>query len=239
MTYQWTNPDSAVHILHIIRSQTGFESRLGSPQPLFQPQCDLDINPLAQRTFPDDRDSPASLKQVVPVSSVPFRVGVEFGLPELGAGSRGCRVRAAGVPMPETAVNEAYCSELTKHEIGSAREFPVMQTVPQATGMKGPAESKLRSRVPATDSSHHARTGSLVHYVRHRQSYQVFKGHNQERLLREVPSWPQYPRTKNGNSVSEMGHETVGKYGFIRFSDPRRSSFPAISTSSRRRVGKP
>ena len=239
MTYQWTNPDSAVHILHIIRSRTGLESRLGSPQPLFQPQCDLDINPLAQRTFPDDRDSPASLKQVVSVSSVPFRVGVELGLPELRASSRGCRIRATGMPVPETAVNEAYCSELTKHEIGSTGKFPVMQAVSQATGMKGSAESKFRPRVPAADSSHHARTGSLVHYVRHCQSCQVFRGYNQERLLREVPSWHQYPRTKNGNSVSEMGHETVGKYGFIRFSNLGWSSFQAISVSSRRRGGKP
>ena len=238
MTCQRINPGSAVHLLYI-GSHAGFESRLGSPQPLLQPQRDIGINPLAQRTFPDDCYSPASLKQVVSVSSVPFRVGVEFGLPELRAGSRGCRVRATGVPMPETAVNEAYRSELTKHEIGSAGEFPVMQTVSQATGMKGLAESKFRPRVPTADSSHHTRTGSLVHYVRHCQSCQVFRGYNQERLLREVPSWHQYPRTKNGNSVSEMGHETVGKYGFIRFSNLGWSSFPTISVSSRRRGGKP
>ena len=238
MTYQRTYPDSAVHILHI-GSHTGFESRLGSPQPLLQPQCDLEINPLTQRTFPDNRDSPASLKQVVSVSSVPFRVGMELGLPELRASSRGCRVRATGVPVPETAVNEAYCSELTKHEIGSAGEFPVMQTVSQATDMKGSAESKFRPRIPAADSSHHARTGSLVHYVRHRRSRQVFKGCNQERLSRKVLSWCQHPRTKNENPVSEMGHKAVGKNGFIRFPDIGRSSFPAISVSSRRRGGKP
>ena len=237
MTCQRINPDSAVHVLHL-RSQTGFESRFGSPQPLLQPQRDLEINPLAQRTFPDDRDSPASLKQVVSVSLVSFRVGMKLGLPELRASSRGCRIRATSVPMPETAVNEAYCSELTKHEIGSAGEFPVMQTVSQATGMKGPTESKFRPRVPAADSSHHARTGSLVHYVRHRRFCQVFRGYNQKRLSRKVPSWCQYPRMENGNPVSEMGHKTVGKYDFIRFSDLGRSPFPAISVSSLRRGGK-
>lgn len=237
MTYQRTNPDSAVHILHI-GSHAGFESRFSSPQPLLQPQCDLEINPLAQRTFPDNRDSPASLKQVVSVSSVPFRVGMELGLPELRASSRGCRVRATGVPVPETAVDEAYCSELTKHEIGSAGEFPVMQTVSQATGMKSPAESKFRPRIPAADSSHHARTDSLVHYVRHRRSCQVFGGYNQERLSRKVPSWYQYPRTKGGNPVFGVGYKSVGKYGFIRVSDLGRSSFPTIFVSFLRRGGK-
>lgn len=238
MTYQRTIPDSTVSAPRIGK-QTGFEFRLSSPQPLLQLQHDLGFNSLAQQAFPDDCDSPASLKQMVPVAPVSFHVGMELGLPELCAHGRGCHIRAAGMPMPKTAMNKAYRSELTKHEIRSAGEFPVVQTVSQATGMKSPAESKFRLRVPAADSSHHARTGSLVYYVRHRRPCLVFKGYNQERLSRKVPSWCQYPCAKNGSPVSKMGHKAVGNYSFIRFPDPNRSSFPAISVSSRRRGGKP
>ena len=50
----------------------------------------------------------AGTEQVVPVAPVPLHVGIELALPELFASGRCCRVRTAGMPVPETAVNETH-----------------------------------------------------------------------------------------------------------------------------------
>lgn len=101
------------------------------------------------------------------VAPVPFHVGIELALPELFASGRCCRVRAAGMPVPETAVNEAHRAEPAKHEIGSAGELAIVQAVSETTCVEGPAKHELGPRVPASDSRHHARTGRAVNHIRH------------------------------------------------------------------------
>lgn len=240
MTYQRISPDSAVSDLRI-GGQTRLEFLFGSSQPLLQFQQAFGFNPFAQYTFPYDRDSPASLEQAVSIAPVPFRVGSELGLPELLAGGGGGRVRATGMSVPEAAVNEAYCSKLTKHEIGSAWKLSVMQTVSQAAGMKGTAESQLGSCVPAADSRHHAGPRRLVHYVRHHCPRKVFKEYRQKMMSRKVLSWHFHVHTDDKFPVSGSSHGPPQEKVFSHFSHSgsRRSAMPAVVMLSLHQGGKP
>ena len=103
----------------------------------------------------------------MPVTLVTLHVGLKLCQPEFRPGGRDGRVRAAGMTVPETPVNETYRSEPPEHQIGRARKFPVVQAVSQPAGVKGQTESDLGSRVPAPDSRHHAGTGRLINDVSH------------------------------------------------------------------------
>ncbi len=170
--------------LFLRRSING-ESRLKYPipsvQPLGEPSGDPDFTPLAQGALPDDRNSPACLEELALSASVPFHVGIELGLPELRAGARRSSVRAAGMAVPEAAVNEAHRSESPKHQVGSAGEFPVVQTVPETERMDGPSEYELGNSVPASDPRHHARTGRPIDNIRHGQLLPIL-GHCCKRI---------------------------------------------------------
>ena len=166
--------------------RTRFELRAAPAQPPIQLLCDLDRSPLAQCAFPDDCYSPAGLEQLPSVASVPFSVRIELGSPELLASGRHGRVRAACVSVPEAAVNEAHCTESTKHEVWSSRESPVVQTVSEPTGMDGLAKNEFRPCVPASDPRHHARTGCAIHYVWHRCSCTAPEKHLRQQTTRDV-----------------------------------------------------
>ena len=155
------------------RRSINAESRLVYPirsvQPPIKPAGGPDFTPLAQGTLPDDRNSPACLKELALGASIPFHVGIELGLPELRAGARRSCVRTAGVAVPEAAVNETHRSESTKHQVGSTGEVTVVQAVSETERMDCPPEYELRNSVPASDSCHHARPGRTIDNVRHRQ----------------------------------------------------------------------
>ena len=148
-----------------------------STQPAFQLVRDgLNRGLLAQGAFPDGRDSPARLQQVVAVRSVPFDVRIELGLPEFPARARCRRVRAAGVPVPEAAVHEAYGTESTKHEVRCPRKSAVVQTESKTAGMDGSTQGEFGPSVPASDPRHHARTSRATHDVRHRRCRALLGG---------------------------------------------------------------
>ena len=153
------------------RGRTRVELEGTSAQPAFQLlRDDIRCGLLAQGAFPDGCDSPAGLEQIALVAPVPFRVRIELGLPELLARSRCGRVRAVGVPVPEAAVHQADGAESAEHEVGSSREFPIVQTVSKSPGVDGSTKSDFGSRVPASDPRHHARPSRAVHDVCHRRS---------------------------------------------------------------------
>ena len=143
------------------------ELEVAPSQPLFQIQRGSEFPPFAQRTFPDDRVSPAGLEQVSAVSPVPLHVGIELVLPEFRACGRCGRVWAPVMSMPEAAVNETHRSESTKHQIGRAGEFSIMQSVSEAKCVESPPESQFGYSISAPDSRHHPGTSRLIHYVRH------------------------------------------------------------------------
>lgn len=69
--------------------------------------------------------------------------------------------------MPETTVDKADGPEPWEDDVRPTREPTIMEPVPEATGMKGTAESDFRFGVAAPYSRHHARPGLTVHYVGH------------------------------------------------------------------------
>ena len=235
---QRTGRDSSVPALHT-KGQTDLQFRLDSSQPLFQLQQNPGFNPLAQRAFPDDCNSPACLKQMISVTPVSFHVGMKLGLPELCASGRGCRVRTAGMSMPEAAVNEAYCSKLTKHQIRCAGEFPVVKTISQATSMQSPTESEFGLRIPAADSSHHAGTGSLIHYVRHRRSCKVFREYTREAISRKSSSWCRRTRSDSSNPVCGAKPGLIGNHVFMPFSGSGQAAVPTAVIPSHHQGEKP
>ena len=149
------------------------EFPLIAAQPLLQVRHDLGPESLAQCALPYDCHPPARVEEIMPVLPVTPDVGIELGQPELRPGGRdGCK-GAAGMTVPETAVNETYRFQAGKHQIGSTGKFPVVKTVSQSAGMKGQTESDLGLRVRAPDSRHHAGSGGLVNYVRHCRSRSI------------------------------------------------------------------
>lgn len=56
--------------------------------------------------------------------------------------------------VPEAAVNKESCLVLRKYKIGSAREFPVVQAVAQASGMQATSQHKLRFGVLTLNAAH-------------------------------------------------------------------------------------
>ena len=169
-----------------IAAEARVELTAASSQPLVQLQRDPDPTLVAQGAFPDDCDSPAGFEQIVSVALVPCYVDVKLGLPEILASCRCRRVGTASMSVPETAVNEAHRPEPTKHQIGSAGEFPIVQAVSEAPCVESPAKGKFGLRIPASDPRHHARTSCPVDYVRHRWSCTGWEEYIRQRISREV-----------------------------------------------------
>jgi hypothetical protein len=61
---------------------------------------------VAQFAFPDDEGAPAEPAQVAAVAGVALDVRRELVAPELASGLGGARALAAGVTVPEAAVDE-------------------------------------------------------------------------------------------------------------------------------------
>jgi len=62
---------------------------------------------------------------------------------------------AAGMAMPEAAMDEADGPEARKHQIRRSRQFAIMQTVPQSEPVELAAQDKFRAGVLAADGPHH------------------------------------------------------------------------------------
>ena len=123
-----------------------------------RPQCAL----------PYDRHSPTAVQQLLPGPSVAFDIGSELGLPELLPGIRIGRVGTTGMAMPETAVDEAGRVEARECKIRCAGELSNVETVSQTAGVKRATQGEFGFRVFGGDTRHDARSGGLIHCVRHR-----------------------------------------------------------------------
>ena len=205
------------------RSALGRVELTAAPsQPLVQLQRDPDSALIAQGAFPYDRDSPAVFEQIESIALVPCHVGVKLGLPEILASRWCCRVRAVGMSMPEAAVNEAHRSESTKHQIGSAGEFSIVQTVSEAACVESPAKGEFGPRVPASDPRHHARTSRSIHYVRHRRSCTGLEEYIRQRISREVSTMikpdrnPGHPCAQIQSIDSQRHHPCVEDASCLR-----------------------
>ena len=150
--------------------QARFEFTLGTTQPLVKLQRNP-VRPIfAQRTFPDDRNSPTAFQQLVFRTSVPLDVSPELRLPEVRPGRWiGC-IGAPCMTVPEAAVHETYSCEPTEDKVWRSREISIVEPVSQTSDMQCAPEGQLGFRVPAADSRHHARSNLSIHCVGHQLS---------------------------------------------------------------------
>ena len=107
-----------------------FESLVAPAQPLVEPLASSELHSPSQRALPDDCDPPSGVEKIVLISSVPFHIGMELGLPEFCASGWSGRMRTPGVTVPKAAVHEAHGSKSTKHEIRRTGKSAVVQAVP-------------------------------------------------------------------------------------------------------------
>ena len=76
--------------------------------------------------------------------------------------------------VPKATVDKDYCFEATKHEVGRAGQFPVMQAITITEAMKVTAYKHFRLSVFAFDRSHTIVALLFRHYICHvtiRQKY--------------------------------------------------------------------
>ena len=81
-------------------------------------------------------------------------VPLDLGLPELHVGLRFSCIAATLVTMPEAAVHHDGNSIFREHYIGTARQFPVLESEPEPTRMKPLPNQNLRFGVFPSDAGH-------------------------------------------------------------------------------------
>lgn len=75
--------------------------------------------------------------------------------------------------MPEATMNEDNGSVFGQDKIGSAGEFPVMQSIPKSAFVERVSQEQFRPGILASNAGHHPRTGLLVDDVGHVWSLDV------------------------------------------------------------------
>jgi len=136
-------------------------------QPLFDLRDGCHKALSAEGTFPDDRDPPARLKQLLAMSLVACDVPGKLCLPEIRACRRGGGILAARMTVPEAAVDKADSAMLGKDQIRPSGQPLVMQSVAESARMQRLAQRQLWPGILAPDASHHSRPCRLVNDVRH------------------------------------------------------------------------
>ena len=102
--------------------------------------------------FPHHNNLPPQLAEFTTHAAVALDVGLELGVPERSIGLRCCRVAAAGVAVPEAAMDEDDHAMPGQHDVGLAREVLAMQAEPVAHPVQGRSDEPLRSCVLAADA---------------------------------------------------------------------------------------
>lgn len=117
--------------------------------------------------FPDHEDLPTLLPKIPPISAISFPVLFEFLNPEVTI--RGRRGRSlAGVPMPETTMNENDLLQSRKNQVRTSRKFLHMEPISVSQRVRDAPDDHLRFRMPLRDRAHHAAArffGDYIHDV--------------------------------------------------------------------------
>ena len=137
------------------------------PDPAINRRSDLNFPSIPQRTFPDSCHAPPGLQQLPLVSPITLHVGIELCPPELLASRRRGRVRATGVTVPETAMDQADSAVARKNQIRFAGKAIVVQSIPEASSVQGATQDDFRTCVLAPNPRHHAGPCFPIYYVRH------------------------------------------------------------------------
>jgi hypothetical protein len=104
--------------------------------------------------FPDHYDAPTELAKSPNSDPVASNVPIELGLPKGKIALRGIGVLAAGVPVPEAAVNKDHGTVARQDDVRPAREIATVQAKSISQPVQRRANDQLRLRVPAPDPGH-------------------------------------------------------------------------------------
>lgn len=96
---------------------------------------------------------------------IAFGIAVEFGQPPFTAVRGGCAILTALVAMPEAAVNEDDGFVFGQDNVGTAREFGVVEAEAVAEAVEEGADEEFGLRILVKNSSHIPTPMSLRQFI--------------------------------------------------------------------------
>lgn len=117
--------------------------------------------------FPYDNYLPALIEQPRYLFLVALNILSKFVLPFFIVLVGSCRILAALMPMPETAVHEYRDLVSGKHDVRLARQPAGVKPISKAFRVKKTSHLHLGLGVAALYAGHHSRANSGIDYVNH------------------------------------------------------------------------
>jgi hypothetical protein len=111
--------------------------------------------------------APAGLLKLFPDQLISRNVRFELFLPKCSIGSRGVRILASGMPMPEAAVHEHGCTESWQHQIRAPRDTWGVQAVSKTLSEQESPYRKFGARILTSNAGHHPASGFPVDDISH------------------------------------------------------------------------
>jgi hypothetical protein len=121
-------------------------------------------------TFPDNQTSPSQFFERGYIFAVPCCIAFQLVLPEPDVALWLCRLWAAGVSMPEAAVNKNDGPIFAENKVGGTGKSLYMQTVPEAAGMQKSANQHLGNSIFSPNPRHHPAARCRINDVNHQAS---------------------------------------------------------------------
>ena len=126
--------------------------------------------------------SPAQGAEFSGFSNISFLIGRDFLRP-IRPIRRGRSTGPAAMSVPETAMNEDYCSVFRKRQVRTARQRRRVKNVAQSLRMQPFSQSHLRGSVSLTNARHQCATSLLCKGIDHAILYSV--GHDTSGRMEE------------------------------------------------------
>ena len=105
--------------------------------------------------LPEDGDPPTHAFELAALSAISFDIQAELLLPEFCTRGRRGRLRAAGMPVPVTPVDQTHCRVFPQHEVRATRQRSDVEPVTETRGVESPTDRHFRDGVLSPDSRHH------------------------------------------------------------------------------------
>ena len=109
---------------------------------------------ITQPALPNDEYLPTQISQLGLIGGVAGDVAVQLLVPKLRIRSRSLLPLAAGMPVPEAALNKYGGLVSPQHQVGRAGQLADIQTITKALMPDGVTNKPLRSRAAIADTRH-------------------------------------------------------------------------------------
>lgn len=120
-----------------------------------------------QSTLPQNDHVPSGCYQFGHVAPVACDILLELAPPAVRVGCWRGTVSAAGMTVPETAVNEDGHLPLGQDDIRAARQILDVQAVSEALSVQESSHHHFRAGVSGPDPCHHSRSGFPINHIYH------------------------------------------------------------------------